>query len=80
MGVKGKIKLSDILKFNGTWREYQQRVLDELEPFLDDKKLNVVAAPGAGKTTLGIEVVARLNSPSLIIAPTITIRNQYCSL
>jgi len=77
MGVKDKIKLSDILKFKGTWREYQQRVLDELEPFLDDNKLNVVAAPGAGKTTLGIEVVARLNSPALIIAPTITIRNQW---
>ena len=77
MKQEQKIKLSEILKFNGTWREYQQRVLVELENYLDDKKLNVVAAPGAGKTTLGIEVMAMLNNPALIIAPTITIRNQW---
>lgn len=67
----------DFLKFNGTWRKYQSRVLQELENYLDDKKLNVVAAPGAGKTTLGIEVMTRLGHPALIIAPTITIRNQW---
>ncbi len=65
------------LKFKGTWRSYQKRVLDELNKHLNDKKLNVVAAPGAGKTTLGIEVVRRLNFPALILAPTITIRNQW---
>ncbi len=65
------------LKFKGSWRKYQQRVLDELEGFLDDKKLNVVAAPGAGKTTLGIEVIKRLGKPVLILAPTLTIRNQW---
>ena len=65
------------LKFKGSWRNYQQRVLEELNAYLDDSKLNVVAAPGAGKTTLGIEVMTRLNSPTLILAPTITIRNQW---
>ena len=65
------------LKFLGKWRSYQQRVLDELNYHLDDKKLNVVAAPGAGKTTLGIEVLLRLEQPALILAPTITIRNQW---
>ena len=65
------------LKFKGVWRSYQQRVLQELQLHLYDKKLNVVAAPGAGKTTLGIEVVRRLNKPTLILAPTITIKNQW---
>ena len=65
------------LKFFGKWRSYQQRVLDELNYHLNDKKLNVVAAPGAGKTTLGIEVMLRLGQPALILAPTITIRNQW---
>ncbi|MBR2526438.1 DEAD/DEAH box helicase family protein [bacterium] len=77
MILEQNVRLSEILKFKGTWREYQQRVLDELETFLEDKKLNIVAAPGAGKTTLGIEVLARLDNPALIIAPTITIRNQW---
>lgn len=65
------------LKFKGCWRSYQQRVLDELEYHLDDNKLNVVAAPGAGKTTLGIEVILRLKQPAFILAPTITIKNQW---
>ena len=65
------------LKFKGYWRSYQQRVLDELEYHLDDNKLNVVAAPGAGKTTLGIEVILRLKNPAFILAPTITIKNQW---
>lgn len=64
------------LKFKGEWRSYQQRVLDELNFHLADDKLNIVAAPGAGKTTLGIEVLTRLKQPALILAPTITIKNQ----
>ncbi len=65
------------LKFKGKWRSYQQRVLDELNYHLADKKLNVVAAPGAGKTTLGIEVLIRLKHHALILSPTITIKNQW---
>ena len=65
------------LNFKGKWRSYQQRVLDELIYHLADDKLNIVAAPGAGKTTLGIEVLIRLKRPALILAPTITIKNQW---
>ena len=56
-----------LLHFNGTWRSYQKRILDDLDFHLRDDKLHVVAAPGAGKTTLGIEVISRLNRPSLIL-------------
>ena len=66
-----------ILHFNGTWRSYQKRILDDLDFHLRDHKLHVVAAPGAGKTTLGIEVIARLNRPSLVLCPTNTIKNQW---
>ena len=66
-----------ILHFNGTWRSYQQRILDDLDYHVRDKKLHVVAAPGAGKTTLGIEVIARLQRPTLILCPTNTIKNQW---
>ncbi len=66
-----------ILHFNGTWRSYQQRILDNLDYHVRDKKLHVVAAPGAGKTTLGIEVIARLRRPTLILCPTNTIKNQW---
>lgn len=66
-----------VLKFRGQWRSYQKRILDELEFHLRDEKLHIVAAPGAGKTTLGIEVLSRLKQPSLILCPTNTIKNQW---
>lgn len=71
--------LRDILQFKYSWRKYQSSVLDSLSAHLADKRVNVVAAPGAGKTTLGIEIIARLNKPALILVPTITIRNQWKS-
>ena len=65
------------LKFEGTWRSYQQKVLDNLQRHLSDKKLHIVAAPGAGKTILGLEVIRRIGKACLILAPTITIKNQW---
>ncbi|MBR6301799.1 DEAD/DEAH box helicase family protein [bacterium] len=67
----------NLLKFKGSWRSYQKRILDNLEFHLLDKKLHIVAAPGAGKTTLGIEVISRINRCSLILCPTNTIKNQW---
>jgi superfamily II DNA or RNA helicase len=67
----------DTLQFQGQWREYQARVLSELDSHLDDSHLHVVAAPGSGKTILGLEVLRRLGKPALIIAPSIAIRNQW---
>lgn len=39
--------------------------------------MHVIAPPGSGKTVLGLEVVLRIGSPALILAPTIAIRNQW---
>lgn len=36
----------DQLSFKGQWRQYQQRVLDKSESFMDDGKIHLVAAPG----------------------------------
>ena len=65
------------IKFKYSWRKYQQRVLDELQDHLTDRHLHVIAPPGSGKTVLGLEVAIRLNKPTLILAPTIAIRNQW---
>ena len=64
----------DILEFKGTWRIYQQRVLDKFAGYSQDHKIHVVAAPGSGKTTLGIELIKRTNRITLILTPTITKR------
>lgn len=64
-------------KFVYPWRSYQKRVLDDLDMHLEDRHLHVVAPPGSGKTVLGLEVMLRINKPTLILAPTIAIRNQW---
>ena len=65
------------IKFKYSWRSYQQRVLDELEHHLDDSHLHIIAPPGSGKTILGLEVAIKLNKPTLILAPTLAIRDQW---
>ncbi len=68
---------SSDIRFRKPWRSYQQRVLAELESHLDDNHLHVIAAPGSGKTVLGLEVMRRLDRPTLILAPTVAIRDQW---
>ena len=46
------MKTFDNVKFKGTFRDYQKRVLDNAEKYLLNKKINIVAAPGSGKTML----------------------------
>ena len=65
------------LKFNGTWRNYQKQVLDNLQEYQADGHVHLVAAPGSGKTTIGIELIARFDKPALVLVPTVTIREQW---
>lgn len=65
------------IRFKYPWRSYQKRVLDELEAHLSNQHLHVISPPGSGKTVLGLEVALRLNQPTLVLAPTVAIRNQW---
>ena len=67
----------DRVHFKGRFRDYQQRVLDNADKYLNDGKLNIVAAPGSGKTVLGLELIRRIGKPCLILSPTTTIRQQW---
>lgn len=69
-------KLSQ-LHFCGTFRDYQQRVLDNADEYLRDGKIHIVAAPGSGKTILGLELICRLGAPALVLSPSVTIRQQW---
>ena len=66
----------DKIKFKYKWRPYQDRVLNESYKYLADGKINIVAAPGSGKTILGLELARRLGNPVIIFAPTVTIKNN----
>ncbi|EDM45430.1 hypothetical protein SCB49_06472 [unidentified eubacterium SCB49] len=37
----------------------------------------MVAPPGSGKTVLGLEIMQRIDKKALVLAPTLTIRNQW---
>src|SRR5215475_10281933 len=65
------------MAFRRSWRTYQARVLAQLDTYLEDRRLHLVAAPGSGKTVLGLEIVRRIDQPTLVLAPTITIRDQW---
>lgn len=70
---------SKLFKFRYTWRKYQARVLENTKEYLKDGKVHIVAAPGSGKTTLGIELISRMGEVALVFAPSITIREQWVS-
>ena len=65
------------LKFIGIWRNYQKQVLENFQEYQADDHVHLVAAPGSGKTTIGIELIARFDKPALVLVPTVTIREQW---
>ena len=70
-------KLFDRLEFNFPWRSYQAKLLKQFEQHILDKHFHVIAPPGSGKTILGIEIIRKLDKKTLVLAPTLTIRNQW---
>ncbi|MBQ8827551.1 MAG: DEAD/DEAH box helicase family protein, partial [Clostridia bacterium] len=64
------MKKFENISFHGTFRNYQQHVLDNTEQYLKNGKINIVAAPGSGKTVLGLELIRRIGEPCIILSPT----------
>ena len=71
------MKTFEKVRFAWTFRTYQQAVLDKASAHLRDGHIHIVAAPGSGKTILGLELVRRIGKPALILAPSVTIRRQW---
>ena len=69
-------ELQDI-KFKYPFRDYQQDTLTMLDKYIHDKKLHIVAAPGAGKTILALELLLRIGKKALVLVPTIAIKEQW---
>ena len=66
-----------LLNFRHPWRPEQQRILDQLDDHLIDRRIHIVAAPGAGKTAIGLEIFNRLQLRALVITPTTVVRDQW---
>ena len=65
------------MRFRHAWRPYQARVLAELDAHFRDQHFHLVAAPGSGKTVVGLEALRRVGKPALVFAPTVAIRDQW---
>ncbi len=65
------------IHFHGEFRDYQSRVLKNAKKYLADGKINIVAAPGSGKTVLGLELIRMIGKPCIIFSPTAAIREQW---
>ena len=65
------------LRFKSQWRPYQAKVLQNFDKHIADNHFHIVAPPGSGKTILGIEVIRRIGKKTLVLTPTLTIRNQW---
>ncbi len=71
--------ISQILKFKYNWRSYQEKFLANFKEHIHDNHLHVVAPPGSGKTILGLEMMIKVGKPTLVLSPTLTVRNQWQS-
>lgn len=65
------------ISFKYKYRNYQEKALKEIDKYIDDNKIHIVAAPGSGKTILALKLVFDFNVNSLILVPTIAIREQW---
>ena len=45
------------IKFKYKFRDYQEDALNMLDKYKNDKKIHVVASPGAGKTILALNIL-----------------------
>ena len=71
------MKEDNKISFKYEYREYQKRALEEINKYIDDNKIHIVAAPGAGKTILALKLVFDFNQNAIILVPTIAIREQW---
>jgi superfamily II DNA or RNA helicase len=76
-GAAAPCTFPESFRFRHTWRPYQARVLAELDAHLQDHHFHLVAAPGSGKTVVGLEALRRVGKPALVFAPTVAIRDQW---
>ncbi|MGL4698032.1 DEAD/DEAH box helicase family protein [Enterococcus larvae] len=62
------------------WRSYQTRVLANLESYLDDQSIHLIAPPGSGKTLLGVGIMHRLQKKTLILVPSLILKEQWLAV
>lgn len=67
------------LSFQFPLRKYQVDILEVVNEKIKngEKEIHIVAPPGAGKTIIGLQLISKLQRPSLILCPNTTIQSQW---
>jgi len=67
------------LNFRFPLRKYQQEIIEltKLKFERGERRVHIVAPPGAGKTIIGLQLAGQLQHNTLIISPTTTIQAQW---
>jgi superfamily II DNA or RNA helicase len=67
------------LQFRYPLRQYQKEIIELVKLKLErgERRLHIVAPPGAGKTIIGLQLIAEFKQPSLVVCPTTTIQAQW---
>ncbi len=67
------------MQFHSTLYPYQKEILNvfENERNRGEKKIHIVAPPGSGKTIVGLEMICRIDAPTLILVPNLTLQEQW---
>lgn len=67
------------LAFRFPLRRYQQEIIELTKIKLErgERRVHIVAPPGAGKTIIGLQLAGQLQQNTLIISPTTTIQAQW---
>ncbi len=60
-----------------TWRKYQKQLLERLPNYKENQSVHLVVPPGSGKTYLGIEIIRQLNEKTLILVPSLVLKQQW---
>ncbi|TLX68409.1 MAG: DEAD/DEAH box helicase [Thaumarchaeota archaeon] len=71
------LPLRDLPKIKVELRDYQ---LEAIESWSSEKMGSIVLPTGAGKTLIGLKIIEIVNSPTLIIVPTIDLIKQWTKI
>ena len=71
------LPLSDLPKIKVKLRDYQ---LEAIENWCLEKMGSIVLPTGAGKTIIGLKIIEIVNSPTLIIVPTLDLIKQWTEI
>ena len=71
------LPLGDLPKIKVKLRDYQR---EAIEHWLKEKTGSIVLPTGAGKTIVGLKIIEMVNSPTLIIVPTLDLVTQWTKI